>query len=39
MTMQSDHQGAGFLQSAGGQMVLLIVVLAVVLAGAWFYVF
>jgi hypothetical protein len=39
MTMQSDQQGAGFVHSVGGQMLMLCVVLAVVLAGAWFYVF
>ncbi len=39
MTMQSDRQGADFLHSVGGQMIALAVVLAAVIAGAWFYVF
>ncbi len=39
MTMQSDQQGADFFHSVGGQMTALVVVLAAVIAGAWFYVF
>ncbi len=39
MTMQSDQPGAGFIHSAGGQMLMLCAVLAAVIAGAWFYVF
>ena len=39
MSMQSSQQGAGFVHTAGGQMILLCVALAVVIAGAWFYVF
>lgn len=39
MTMQSDQQGAGFVHSPGGQMVMLCAALAVIIAGAWFYVF
>jgi len=39
MTMQTSPQGAGFLQSANGQLIVLCAVLAVILVGAWFFVF
>lgn len=39
MTMQSSQHDAGFLSSTGGQMTALCIALAVVIAGAWFYVF
>ena len=39
MTMQSDQQGAGFVHTAGGEMVMLCAALAVIIVGAWFYVF
>ena len=40
MTMQSEHQQAGFLQSAAGQTTMILAaVLVVVIAVAWFYVF
>jgi hypothetical protein len=39
MTMQSEQGNHGFLQSAGGQITLLVVGLVVLLALAWYYVF
>ena len=39
MTMQSEHQDAGFMQSAAGQMTLLIGGAVVLVAFAWIYVF
>ena len=40
MTMQSDRNNRpGFLQSATGQMTLLVVVLIVVVLFAWRYIF
>ena len=39
MTMQSNPQNAGFLHSAGGQSILMIAALAVIVTLAWFYVF
>lgn len=39
MTMQREHQQAGFMQSAAGQTIILAAVLVVVMAVAWFYVF
>lgn len=39
MSVQSSQQGAGFIHSVGGQMIMLCVALAVVMTGAWFYVF
>ena len=39
MTMQNSQHDAGFLNSTSGQMTMLCVALAVVVAGAWFYVF
>lgn len=39
MTMQSEHHGADFIHSVGGQMILLTGGLAVVIIVAWFYVF
>ena len=39
MTMQSEQEHRGFLQTAGGQITLLVVALIVLLAIAWYYVF
>ena len=39
MTMQSEQDHRGFMQTAGGQITLLVVALIVLLALAWYYVF
>ncbi len=39
MTMQSEQQDVGFLNSLAGQMMLLTGGLVIVLTVAWFFVF
>jgi hypothetical protein len=36
--MQSDHHDQSFIQTAGGQSILVLAALIVVAAIAWFYV-